>query len=192
MLAMLNRLIVRTSSTPWLFVTAFAVNFGTLQAMFQIARRFEAETGFQPFDLQNGLTPQQVLAQLPAYTDHARQLYFGFTALDYIFPFAGALFMSGIAAFCLRRSFPQLYAALVARNLLPLLMLASLFDWCENVAAITAILSWPDTTTAMATAIVVAKKLKLGFLYTTWSLVAVLVAATLVLAVARVLRKRTA
>jgi hypothetical protein len=59
------------------------------------------------------------------------------------------------------------YAKLDARHLLPLLMLATLFDWCENVAAITAITAWPGTTLAMATAIVAAKKLKLAFMMAT-------------------------
>src|SRR5262245_15387995 len=128
-LAMLNRLIVRTSSSAWLFIASFAVTFVTLQSLMRIGRAFQPEAGgAEPFDLQNGLTAEQVLAQLPAYTDQARQLYFAFTAIDYVFPFAAGLFMAAIAAFCLRHSFPGVYATLVSRNLLPLLMLASLFD----------------------------------------------------------------
>jgi hypothetical protein len=118
------------------------------------------------------------LQQLPGYTGQARRQYFVFTAIDYVFPFAAGLFLAAIGAFCLRRAFPAVYAALAGRDLLPLLMLSSLFDWCENVAAITAITAWPGTTAAMATAVVVAKKLKLGFLVVTQTLVLLLMLAT--------------
>lgn len=179
MLGMLNRLIVRTSTSPWLFLAAMVIAFSSLGALMQIGKNFPAVAGgAQPFDLQNDLTGAQVLAQLPAYTDAARRLYGLFTAIDYVFPFSAGLFLAAIAAFCLRHTFPAAYAALDARRLLPLLMIASLFDWCENVAAITAILSWPATTPAMATALVAAKKLKLTFLAVTQGLVALLMLAT--------------
>lgn len=179
MLGMLNRLIVRTSTSGWLFLAAMVVAFASLSALMQIGKTFPGVAGgAQPFDLQNGLTGAQVLAQLAAYTDEARRQYLLFTAIDYVFPFSAGLFLAAIGAFCLRHTFPGVYAAVNARNLLPLLMLSSLFDWCENVAAITAILAWPGTTAAMATALVAAKKLKLTFLVVTQTLVALLMLAT--------------
>ncbi|MBM4197253.1 MAG: hypothetical protein FJ197_09205 [Gammaproteobacteria bacterium] len=65
----------------------------------------------------NGLTVADVLAQLPGYTEQARAKYRLFTAIDYVFPVAGGLFIAAVAGVWL-----------------PWLMLASLFDWCENVA----------------------------------------------------------
>jgi hypothetical protein len=191
---MLNRLIVRTSSSAWLFVGTLAVTFATLRSLTHIGRvLFPPEAGgSEPFDLQNFLTSEQVLAQLPTYTDRAHQLYYAFTAIDYVFPFAAGLFMAATAAFCLRHSFPAFYATLNARNLLPLIMLGTLFDWCENVAAITAIAASPGTTATMAIAVVTAKKLKLGFLVVSQVLVALLLVVTAVLAIARAVRKRRA
>lgn len=175
----LNRLVVRVSGSAPLFALATVLAFGSLAVLMRIGEAFPAAAGgAQVFDLQNGLTAAQVLAQLPGYTDEARRLYYAFTAVDYLFPFAASLFLAAIAAFCLRRAFPGAYAAAVARNLLPLVMIPALFDWCENVAALVAITAWPDTSPAMAGAIVVAKRLKLGFLFVAQGGVGLLLLAT--------------
>ncbi|MBM4197256.1 MAG: hypothetical protein FJ197_09220 [Gammaproteobacteria bacterium] len=180
MLRALNGLIVRISSSLPLFLATVAVFVLTLTALTRISNDFPAIAGGAlPFDMQNGLTAADVLAQLPGYTEQARAKYRLFTAIDYVFPVAGGLFIAAVAAFCLRRQFAAVYERAVAGAWLPWLMLASLFDWCENVAAIVAINAWPDTTMAMATAIVVAKKLKLGFLFATQGAVALLALASL-------------
>jgi hypothetical protein len=177
----LNRLIVRTSSSPLLFVAATLVMVATLAAILRIGAGFPAVAGgAEPFDLQNGLTAADVLRQLPGYTDEARRQYALFTAIDYVFPFAAGLFLAAVIAFCLRRSFPRVYAALEARRLLPVLMLATLFDWCENVLVLAAIQSWPDTPAALATAIVVAKRLKLACVFLSQGLAAFLLLVTAV------------
>jgi hypothetical protein len=153
----------------------------SLRSLIAIEADFPAVAGgARPFDMQNGLTAAEVFQQLPSYGDEARRLYGIFTAIDYVFPFAAGLFLAAVIAFCLRRAFPHLYAALDARHLLPVFMLGTLFDWCENVAAITAILSWPDTTQAMALALVVAKRLKLACLFVTQPLALVLLIITAV------------
>lgn len=178
MLQGLSRLIVRVSGSAPLFVLATVLTIGSLMVLMRIGAAFPAVAGgAQVFDLQNGLTAAQVLGQLPGYTDEARSLYHRFTAVDYLFPFAASLFLAAIAAFCLRRAFPDLYAKALALNLLPLLMLPALFDWCENVAALVAISAWPDTTPGMAAAVVVAKRLKLGTLFPAQGLVGLLVVA---------------
>ena len=168
MIRALNQLIIRISTSWWWFLITMALAFGSLAALMRIGEGFPAVAGgAQPFDLQNDLTAAEVLAQLPGYSEAARQQYLLFTAIDYVFPLAAGLFLAAIGAFCLRQAFPGVYASLTQRQLLPLLLLSSLFDWCENVAAITAIVAYPETTAAMATAIVVAKKLKLAFLVIT-------------------------
>jgi hypothetical protein len=162
MLSALNRLIIRVSASGWLVLASAVVAFACLSAMNRIAAGFPAVAGgATPFDLQNELTAAQVLQQLAGYTDAARSQYFVFTAIDYVFPFAAGLFLAGLSAFALRRAFPGAYAAMVARRLLPLLMLGTLFDWSENIAAVTAMLAWPETTQGMAIALVTAKRLKL-------------------------------
>lgn len=175
----LNRLVVRVSGSAPLFALVTVLAFGSLAVLMRIGAAFPAAAGgAQVVDLQNGLTAAQVLAQLPGYTDEARRLYYAFTAVDYLFPFAASLFLAAIAAFCLRRAFPGAYAVAVARNLLPLVMIPALFDWCENVAALLAITAWPDTTPAMAGAVVAAKRLKLGFLFVAQGGVGLLLLAT--------------
>ncbi len=175
----LSRLIVRVSSSLPLFALTVAVFAVTLMLLTRISNGFPAIAGGAlPFDMQNALTSAQVLEQLPGYTDQARRQYWLFTSIDYVFPFAGGLFLAAIAAFCLRWQFAPLYARAVANQWLPWLMLASLFDWCENLAAIVAINAWPETTATMATALVIAKKLKLGFLFATQGGVALLLLAS--------------
>jgi hypothetical protein len=186
----LSRLIVRVSASLPLFALTTVLAFGSLAVLMRIGAAFPAVAGgAQVFDLQNGLTAADVLAQLPGYTDEARRLYRAFTAVDYLFPFAASLFLAAIAAFCLRRAFPGAYAVALARNLLPLLMIPALFDWSENVAALVAIEAWPDTTPAMATAIVVAKRLKLACLVVAQAVVGALLLATAVRLLA--VRRRT-
>jgi hypothetical protein len=181
MLSALNRLIVRTSSSPMLFLAATVVMVATLAAILRIGASFPAIAGgAEPFDLQNGLTAADVLRQLPGYTVEARRQYALFTAIDYVFPFAAGLFLAAVIAFCLRRSFPGVYAALDARRLLPVLMLATLFDWSENVLVLAAIQSWPDTSGALATAIVVAKRLKLACVFLSQGLAVLLLLVTAV------------
>jgi hypothetical protein len=173
-----NRLIVRVSASGGLFAMTMLVMFASLFTLMRIGAAFPAVAGgAQVFDLQNNLTAEQVLDQLPGYSDDARQLYWLFTAIDYVFPFAAGLFLAAIATFCVRLAFPSAYAWITARNLLPLLMLGTLFDWCENVAAITAILAYPATSADMAAAIVVAKRLKLAMVMASWGVVALLLLA---------------
>ena len=181
MLRALNQLIIRISSSGWLFLATVVLAFGSLAALLQIGQRFPAVAGgAEPFDLQNALTAGQVLEQLPLYTEAAYRQYYLFTAIDYLFPLAAGLFQAAIATFCLRYAWPRAYAAITARQLLPLLLLATLFDWCENIAAITAITAWPDTTATMAGALVAAKKLKLGFLGAAQGVTLLLLAAAVV------------
>jgi hypothetical protein len=179
MIGGLNRLIIRISCSGWLFIATTVVFVTSLGALMQIGEAFPAVAGgAQPFDLQNDLTTAQVVDQLRAYTDDARRQYFLFTAIDYVFPLAAGLFLAAIAAFCLRRSFPEAYALAAGRSLFPLLMAGTLFDWVENLAALAAILSYPEVSTGLATALVVAKRLKLTLVVTVQLLVALLLLAT--------------
>jgi hypothetical protein len=67
-------------------------------------------------------------------------------------------------AFALRNSLPRLYAALVARKLLLVLMLATAFDWLENVTAVSTIILYPAEVSWLPAMLVVAKKCKLAAL----------------------------
>lgn len=191
MLRALNRLIIRVSGSGWLFALTTVLAFGSLALLMQIGEAFPAVAGgAQPFDLQNELTPDEVLGQLPGYTAEARRLYLQFTAIDFLFPFAAGLFLAAIAAFSMRHGFPAPYGWLTARNLLPILMLGTLFDWCENVAAVSAIYAWPDTSAALASALVTAKKLKLTLVIASQLLAALLLLAAAASWIGRSLQSR--
>lgn len=187
MLRRLNQLVIRISTSGWLFIATTVVAFGSLGILNQIGAAFPAHAGgAQPFDLQNGLTTGQVFAQIAGYTEQARRLYYLFTAIDYVFPLAAGLFLAAAGAFGLRHGLPAIYATLAQRQLFPLFLLGSAFDWCENVAALTAIVGYPDAPAVVPALLVGAKRLKLFFVLLTNGLVAVL----LLVAAARWLGRR--
>ncbi len=164
MLGRLQDFVLRISRTWWLYLGVFALFVGSLGSLMQIGARFPAVSGgAMPFDLQNDLQSGQVYAQLAGYTDQAKTLYYAFTLIDYAFPFFAGLFITATVAFCLRHSLPRLYALLVQRRLLLLLLLATAFDWLENVTALSAIVLYPSTFGWLPPLLVVAKKCKLAF-----------------------------
>jgi hypothetical protein len=163
MLGRLQDLALRISRTWWLYLIVLVLFLGSLQALTRIGAAFPpVAAGALPFDLQNDLKASEVYAQLAGYTPRAKTLYYAFTAIDYGFPFFAGLFITATVAFALRHSLPALYAALVRRKLLPVLMLGTAFDWLENVAALTAIVLFPAEISWLPGLIVLAKKCKLG------------------------------
>ncbi len=163
-LGRLQNLVLRISGTWWLYLIVLALFSGSLQALMHIGERFpEFAAGAAPFDLQNDLQPGQVYPQLAGYTGQARELYYAFTLIDYAFPLFGGLFISATVAFALRNSLPRFYAALVARKLLPVLMIATAFDWLENLAAMATITLYPTEFGWLPVLLVIAKKCKLAF-----------------------------
>jgi hypothetical protein len=165
MLGRLQDLAIRISKTWWLYLIVLVLFVGSLQALMRIGDRFpEYAAGAMPFDLQNDLQPAQVYPQVAGYTEQARELYYAFTLIDYAFPFFAGLFITATVAFALRYSLPRVYEALVARRLLLVLMLATAFDWLENVAAVSAIVMYPGEVSWLPGLLVLAKKCKLGFI----------------------------
>jgi hypothetical protein len=165
MLGRLQDLVIRISKTWWLYLIVVVLFVGSLQALMRIGELFpEYAAGAAPFDLQNDLQPGQVYPQVAGYTEQARELYYAFTLIDYAFPFFAGLFISATTAFALRYSLPRVYDALVARKLLLVLMLATAFDWLENVAATSAIVLYPDEISWLPGLLVFAKKCKLGLI----------------------------
>jgi hypothetical protein len=162
MLGRLQDLAIRISKTSWLYLILLVLFVGSLQALMRIGELFPAyAAGAAPFDLQNDLQPEQVYPQVAGYTEQARELYYAFTLIDYAFPFFAGLFITATVAFALRYSLPRVYEALVARRLLPLLMLGTAFDWLENVAAVSAIVMYPGEISWLPGLLVFAKKCKL-------------------------------
>jgi hypothetical protein len=163
MLGRLQDLIIRISRTWWLYLIVLVLFIGSLRSLTRIGDHFPAYAGGAvPFDLQNDLRADDVYLQLTGYTEQARELYYAFALIDYAFPFFAGLFIAATVAFALRNSLPRLYDALVARKLLLVFMLATAFDWLENVAAATAIVLYPTEVTWLPNLLVVAKKCKLA------------------------------
>lgn len=163
MLGRLQDLAIRISRTWWLYLIVVLLFGGSLVALMRIGERFpEYAAGHRPFDLQNDLRAEQVYPQVADYTEHARELYYAFTLIDYAFPFFAGLFITATVAFGLRHGLPRFYDALVARKLLLLLMLGTAFDWLENATAVTIINLYPSEISWLPALLVLAKKCKLA------------------------------
>ena len=165
MLGRLQEFVLRVSRTWWLYMGVLFLFVGSLQALTRIGKKFPAFAGGAvPFDLQNDLRADQVYAQLAGYTQPARELYYAFTLIDYAFPFFAGLFITATVAFALRNGLPRVYAAVLSRKLLLVLMLPTAFDWLENVLAVSAILVYPTEVRWLPLLLVAAKKCKLATL----------------------------
>jgi hypothetical protein len=185
-LSALNQLVIRTSKSIWRFLAVTAVAIIAITLLNAIGRAFPAAAGGSaPFDLQNGLTSAQVVTQLAGYTELARWMYYVFTMIDYVFPFAAGLSLAAAGAFALRKGFPAVYQACEQRRLFPLFLLGTVFDWCENVAAVTAIWTYPGDVQTIATLLVIAKRLKLACVVATQLAVALLLAGAGIRALGR-------
>jgi hypothetical protein len=163
MLDRLQDFALRASRTWWLYLTVCAVFFGSIRLLTAIGERFRPLAGgVLPFDLQNGLTPVDVYTQLASYTPQAVQLYWLFNAIDYVFPLFAGLFVVATTAFALRYARPAWYARLVSGRWLLWLLLASAFDWAENLTAIVTITWYPDEVAALPVLLVTFKQAKLA------------------------------
>ena len=158
-----NDLVIRTSQSPWLFINSAIFAFGSLAFVFMnINVPFEAIVGAQMFDFQNGLTADQIFAQLENYDESARALYHAFLFIDFYFPFFAGLVMAAAGAFAWRYLFPQRYQAFRARNLFIIFLIPTLFDWGENIFALTVVNGWPEQLGWAASGLVLCKKGKLA------------------------------
>lgn len=162
----LTSLVVRISQSRRavvLVIVAFAVAFLLLMVA---AEEFRSATGgTDPFDLQNGLSGDDVAAQLARYEDGATARYLVFTAVDWVFPLLGGLLTAVITAACLRAGAPRLYERAVSWRLFALFFVPTLIDWSENVCALWLVLDGLPPADGMVDAMLFAKRLKLVTLY---------------------------
>ena len=158
-----NDLAVRTSHSAWLFVMSAVFAFGSLSFVFMnINVAFEPVVGAQMFDFQNNLTTTQIYEQLQNYTEETFALYYAFLFIDFYFPFFAGLVLAAAAAFSWRYLMPARYERIKARNLFALFLLPTLFDWGENLFAITVVGAYPDMLQWAASGLVLCKKAKLA------------------------------
>ena len=186
MLEALNQLVIRTSRSAWRFVGVTAMAAIAITTLNRIGAAFPAAAaGAAPFDLQNRLTAAEVVQQLAGYTELARWMYYVFTLIDYVFPFAAGLSLAAAGAFAMRHGFPAIYQAFERRGLFPLFLIGTGFDWCENIAAISAIWVYPGDVSTVATLLVIAKRLKLACVVLTQLAVLLLLIGAVVRAIGR-------
>ena len=80
-------------STLTKVIVSFVLMSGLIAAMGVLAEPFRAASGgYDFFDQQFPITQEKILAQLPTYTDEARNLYIQFMVIDYLFPPMAGLF----------------------------------------------------------------------------------------------------
>ena len=176
MMIFFSDLVIRFSRSWPLFLLAAVVTFGSLYLFMGVIQpRFEALTGGEvPYDLQNQLTVEQVYTQLATYPAEARQLYYVFSAIDFAFPLFASLFLAAITAFSLRYLWPSAYDWMGTHKLWWLLLVPAVFDWAENIFALTVITNYGQELRGAAAAMIVAKMGKLTLLtlsqVTGWSL----------------------
>lgn len=163
MLTRLNQFIISCSETWWKVLLLGVGQFASMRGLNAITTRFpDITAGDIPFDMQNTLTPQQVFSQLEGYTDEAFTAYYQFQAIDFVFPLLAGLFLAAVCAFGLRHAAPSWYAVAVAKNLFVLILLATLFDYLENVHLLWAVSAWPEQVQLAAQLGVWAKMAKLS------------------------------
>ncbi|MDP6415238.1 MAG: hypothetical protein QGG54_09475, partial [Gammaproteobacteria bacterium] len=158
-----NNLVIKTSQSPWLFINTFIFAFGSLAFVFMnINTSFEAIVGAQIFDLQNNLTVDQIFTQLANYDDSARALYHAFLFIDFYFPFFAGLVMAAAGAFAWRHLLPKYYEIICSRNLFIVFLIPTLFDWGENIFALTVVNAWPNELGWAADGLILCKQGKLA------------------------------
>ena len=158
-----NDLVIRTSRSPWLFINSAVFAFGSLAFVFlNINVPFETAVGAQMFDFQNDLTTEHIFEQLVHYDDDVRSLYYAFLFVDFYFPFFAGLVMAAAGAFALRYLSPKGYEAAKAHNLFVVFLIPTVFDWGENIFALTVVNAWPEPLGWAAAGLVLCKKGKLA------------------------------
>lgn len=171
MLATINRFIVDCSQSWWKVLLLFVGQTATMQVLMAIEAGFPAITnGDVPFDMQNSLRAEQVFKQLAGYSQQAFSDYYLFQLVDFAFPLLAGLFLASVCAFALRHAIPTWYQIATAKNLFALLLLATVFDYLENLNFLWVMASWPEKAELAAQLGVLAKQGKLACMFTGFAL----------------------
>ena len=171
MLHRVNAFIIWCSQTWWAAALLFTGQFGTMRLMSGITQEFPEQTaGDIPFDMQNTLTTEQVFSQLSGYSQAAFENYYRFQALDFAFPLFGGLFLAAVCAFAVRHAAPGWYGFATARKLFVLILLATAFDYLENIGMLWTVSAWPEQVQVASQLGVTAKLAKLSFLFASVSI----------------------
>jgi len=168
MLGKLHTLIIDCSLSWWktgLLILLFGM---TMSQLFVVTNEFPGlatsnnpgET-LVPFDMQNDLTTSQLYEQLAFWSPQAFARYRWFQIVDFVFPLVGGLMSAALAALGLRLLSEKYYGIAVSRKLFLLFLIATCFDWLENLGFIWILTMWPDQSMAAAQLAILAKQGKL-------------------------------
>ncbi len=167
----LHNFILNCSRSWWktiLLIACFALTMGQLFAVTGefpgLAINSSLGEAVVPFDMQNDLTPAQLYEQLAVWSEASFSRYTWFQIVDFIFPLAGGLMSAVLAALGLRLLSDKYYALAVSRKLFLAFLIATCFDWLENIGFIGVLIAWPQEAMAAAHFAILAKKCKLFFL----------------------------
>jgi hypothetical protein len=154
----------------WWRVGALGVTqAGLLLWLFSLSRRL-AETGVGPaFDVQNGLTVSQLVADAVRYGADARARYAWFVVVDCVFPPVASLFLAALVTRCVDFLFPAVSERVRHWAALTPLAVAA-FDLCENAFLCMVVYGHQYQGLAPWLAIA-AKRVKLASLWTTQGIV---------------------
>lgn len=141
----------------------------------RLSQDFAAVTnGHEPFDMQNALSLEDLTSQLADYSPASFSTYWLFTATDFVFPFAGGIFIAAITAFALRQIAPTFYEALLARRGLLLMLAPTVCDWLENLSIVLVLTTHPNSPAGLLSSVLVFKAFKLTTLMIAQTLMALL------------------
>jgi hypothetical protein len=142
MLAALSAWTRRHATWRNVFLMAFLAAVGAWVDIRIVAPDFAAATaGIPVFDIQPGLRPDEILAQLPHYTAESVRVYWIFFWLDNAFPFVAFLGLALLWAKLLSYLPAGSSAGWRLTALIPFSTL--LFDWAENLAFMSLVQAWP-------------------------------------------------
>jgi len=104
----------------------------------------DATNGLRPFDLNIGITAEDMYRDLPAYSDRSRTLYVWFAIADYIYPLAAGTFFSLLWAWMFNKVPTPFFNRMTAAGILLFPFLYSLVDWSENAGFLLVVFSYPN------------------------------------------------
>lgn len=159
----------------WTILPVFALNFANFRLLFWLEKQFTDLTGRVVFDTQNDLTKEGLLVELPLYVGEARTAYLNFAAYDFVFPLIAAFSLAILWAWLLKTMTWRVGTIALRWNLPVLVFLATLFDWGENIALLSMILSNGTIGDSGISMVLLFKRLKLAMLTVTGVISIVLV-----------------
>ena len=128
----------------WRFLAVISCLGVVVVIMLALNQRIEEQSGYTVFDIPTSTyTREDLKIALTRYDDQAVVNVWTFYALDFVFPFLGALITATLAAWGMRNAWPKAYERGKLKRWLPVFFIGALFDWLENVAFLVTLSIYP-------------------------------------------------